>query len=1173
MTDKHTPAAGQRPGLRGRIVPPAPPAPLPESRPSVQEKRKQQRESQHSDHSQLAAEPAQALYEAQQEAATEPVTAAGTSSPVATKEEEQGTTSDSDVVRAGGSMAIATLISRITGFLRNLAIGATLGSAVGSAFTVANTLPNLVTEIVLGAVLTSLVVPVLVRAEKEDPDRGAAFIRRLFTLALTLLIVVTTLAVLTAPLLTRLTIDDEGKVNIIQATSFAYLVLPQILFYGIFSLFMAVLNTKGVFRPGAWAPVWNNVVCLATFALYWMVPGALDPAEQASVTDPHVLLLGVGTTMGVVVQALLLVPPLRKKGIDLRPLWGIDDRLKEFAGMAIAIVIYVAISQLGYIVTTRIASNADARAPLIYQQAWLLLQVPYGVIGVTLLTAIMPRLSRNAAEGDDKAVVRDLTWASKLTFAALIPVIVFFMAFGTNIANALFAYGQFTPAEADILGWTLSFSAFTLIPYALVLLHLRVFYAREEAWTPTFIIAGITTVKILLSAAAPFVATSASRVVILLGAANGFGFVSGAVIGVFLLRRKLGSLRGKEIMTSTLWVIGASLVGAGVGLVLDWLLQLTFFGAASSVVIMLRTAITGTVFLIVTAIVLSRSGLPEVSAFSRQLSRVPVLNRVLRTPQADEEDSANEGLPAATTAELSTQLVTVEPFTASPVPPPMSAGEVRIPRLVPGAAVANGRYRLLQDYGRVPGARFWHARDQRTGQQVALVFVDTQGMQIPAAPVSPATAAQRAAEVTRTTRALAELNHPAIADNIHVLPYRAGCLVVADWVEGTALNSLTVGAQSGAQRQRFTGANPRAVAYAMSSLLDAAATAEETGISLGFDHFDRIRVNTDGRAVLAFPAVLESNDYGQDLRYIAKAVEQLVEDEGAGRELQHLTSQLYDSDTVNPRVMADDLYEFGMGSDHPEHYLEVAADAAPDPTSSPGFGSKGYTRAGLTLVSIATVGLVVLVAASSVYLLGIVGGNRADSPVNSDSISGAPEKVLKATKVKLTRAEEWEPGDPATRPAEWPDNPQLAELVIDGDVSTSWRTDDYRAQFGEREEIKNGVGLKIDFAQPASPAEVEFLADTGGTTVSILGFTTDSDDVDSRDQLSELGRAVLRSGSTVVTLPKLQTGEDPTYYRGMVVWIERLPMPSGSAKSPKPADIQEIRVKGIVDTGKEESAE
>ena len=454
-------------GARGRIVRASPPAPVPEKRPtpSVQNTTVPPEE----DKSALTGRNAE--IEA----------------------------SNQDVIRATGTMAIATLLSRITGFLRQMLIGATLGATVGTAFSSANQIPNLVTEIVLGAVLTSLVVPVLVRAEKEDSDRGETFVRRLFTLAFSILGIVTILSVIFAPFLTRMMLPEDSKANAVQATSLAFLLLPQILFYGLFALFQAVLNTKNIFGPGAWAPVVNNIISISVLLAYRFLPGRLDPHDPTPVADPHIMLLGLGTTTAVIVQCLILVPYLKKAGINLRPKWGLDARIKQFGGMALAIITYVAISQLGYVVTSRVAAYADAGAPLVYQNAWLMLQVPYGVIGVTLLTAIMPRLSRNAADGDVDAVVRDLTLGTKLTFIALIPIVIFMTGFGVPIARALFQYGAYGADSAEQLGLTISFSAFTLIPYALVLLHLRVFYAREEAWTPTFIIAGITLTKIVLT--------------------------------------------------------------------------------------------------------------------------------------------------------------------------------------------------------------------------------------------------------------------------------------------------------------------------------------------------------------------------------------------------------------------------------------------------------------------------------------------------------------------------------------------------------------------------------------------------------------------------------------------------------------------------------------------------
>lgn len=959
--------------------------------------------------------------------------------------------SDSDVVRSTGSMAIATLFSRITGFLRTVALGATLGTPVASAFNTANTLPNLITEIVLGAVLTSLVVPVLVRAEKEDPDKGAAFIRRLFTLSMSLLIVVTVVAVLGARFLTTLSLGADGQVNIIQSGSFAYLLLPQIFFYGIFALFMAVLNTKGIFKPGAWAPVANNIVTLAVLGLYWIVPGSLNPSAPSAVTDPHVLLLGLGTTAGVVVQALIMIRPLRRAGVDLRPLWGLDERLKTFGGMALAIVVYVAISQAGYIITNRIASASDVGAPFIYQQHWLLLQVPYGIVGVTLLTAIMPRLSRNAADGDDKGVVRDLTLATKLTFIALIPIVVFFTGEGRAIAQALFAYGRFDEISAERLGLTLAFSAFTLIPYSLVLLHLRVFYAREEAWTPTFIIGGITITKVVLSYAAPHIASSPSRVVILLGAANGFGFLAGAMIGGFLLRRKLGHVGTKEVAWTTGWALSASLVGLVAAWLADWGLDSvghTIFAHFGSFGVLVKLAVVGIIFLIGTGITLSFSGLPEVHNLGAALRRIPGMRRFIRP---DTSKQIEVGTP--TEAEVSTQIVAADAFNASPVPPPMSAGVVRGPRLVPGAPVSGGRFRLIASHGNVPGARFWQAKEQSTGRMVALVFVDTTGT-APLAPISPARAASAAAEVLRRTRLLARLNHPGIAPGIEVSAYRSGCLVVADWVPGSSLKSVVEDGD----------VDPYAAAYAVSTLSDAVHSAHhEAHTPLGLDNKSRIRIDTNGTAILAFPAVLPQASTDQDLTAISCVLDMLIDDSApdpirAVREEAHksaaravamaaaaesgqATADGAAEEKEAPEILsagelATNLKDVGLA--HPSDSVSLAIPVDPAPPAVPeerrGFGSKGYSSRTLVAMGAMVILMVTLLAGLTAYLAGLVSGDSKEAPINTDSLQGthvttAPRQLPVIQPLGLAFMLD----DDAPARDEW----HLAPQLVDDDADTA----------------------------------------------------------------------------------------------------------------------------------------
>ena len=878
--------AGQ--GLRRRIVTPAPPAPVPA--PREPKPTRDAVDGGAPDKSLLTTSPKGETIAPPQTADTVAV------------EEPQAAEGGEKVVRATGSMAIATLISRVTGFIRTVLIGAALGEVVAASFNTANTLPNLITEIVLGSVLTALVVPVLVRAEKEDADHGAAFIRRLFTLTLTLMTVVTLVAVATAPLLTRMMMDEDSKGNLVQTTSFAYLVLPQIFFYGMFSLFMAILNTKEHFRPGAWAPVANNVVSIAVLVAYMVLPGQLNPAAPTSISNPHVLLLGLGTTAGVVVQCLIMLPALRKLGIDLRPLWGIDERLKQFGGMALAIVTYVAISQLGYIITTRIAFNADAAAQFIYQQHWMSLQMPYGIIGVTLLTAIMPRMSRNAADGDDEAVVADLTMGTKLTFIALIPIIIFMTALGPDIARALFAYGSFSPEAANTLGLTISASSFTLIPYALVMLHLRVFYAREEAWTPTFIIAGITGTKVLLSALAPHIAREPNHVVVLLGAANGFGFVAGALIGALLLRRKLGTLRAGDVLRTSAWAAGAAMVGVAVMFGTRWLVRdvaglhlpqaLGRLIGAPSLGNLIEVALLGILFLVVTGLVLSRSKLPEVQNLGRAMQRIPGMSRFIRP----DEDRALE-VGEVDLRDVSNQFLASDTFNASPVPPPMSAGVVRGPRLVPGAGVSDGRFRLIRDHGAATGARFWHAREVSTGRDVALTFVDTTGS-APMAPATPREAALEAAGVARRTRRLAKLGLPAVAENIEILSYRSGALVVADWVEGSSVKAVAESGQT---------LHTEAVANALAPLAGAMATAHEADVPLGLANRQQLRIDTEGHVRLAFPAVLPDATPATDADSFASALALLTSNVNSD-DLDDVTARtraLVDADAVDQAAFRD----------------------------------------------------------------------------------------------------------------------------------------------------------------------------------------------------------------------------------------------------------------------------
>ncbi|MEO6879766.1 MAG: murein biosynthesis integral membrane protein MurJ [Mycobacteriaceae bacterium] len=802
-----------------------------------------------------------------------------------------GERSDRGLLRTTGSLALPTLISRITGFAKVLVLGYVLGlEAVSSAFNLANTLPNIIAELVLGAVLTSIVIPVLVRAEREDPDGGTAFTRRLFTVAGTVLVVATVASVLGARAITSLYLDSDAKLSSTLVTHLAVLLLPQILFYGFSALTGAVLNTKGVYGLVAWAPVLNNVVSLGVLVAYVLTPGELT----ASFSNPLLLVLGVGTTLGIVAQAVVVLPALRRAGVDLRPLWGLDPRLKQFAGMAVAVIGYVLVSQLALTVTYNVASSSSDSGVTLYNYAWLLLQLPYGVLGVSLLTAIMPRMSRAAAAGDDATVVADLSLGSRLSVLALTPIVVLFTAHGGTLGVALFSYGAAGAGNADLLGQTVAASAFGLLPYAVVLLQLRVFYARQQAWVPTVVMLVMVTVRIPLMLLAPLV-LPAEKVVLGLAALNAVGFVVGAALGAHLLRRELGALELRSLVRTTAWVLGASLLGLAVDLVVGAVVPLgrlvVVFGGLGAVV---DLAVRSVLVLVVVVVVLLRSPLSELDAVrplaTRVLARIgasTLVAPVRRTgngaalPYPQHVTGGTQGhrgltprsrpggVPVSADSDRLDVVGTRDagapdaaaPDAAAPSRGPTAARpasapapwSVRGPRLVPGAAVAGGRYRLLAEHGGTRSLRFWQARDTTLDRDVALTFVDAEQRQPPGHPGSGADRGPQA--VLTRTRRLGGLDTPGLARVLDVVRGSSGGIVVAEWTAGRSLREVAE-----------TTPSPVGAARAVSALAAAAEAAHRAGTVLALDHPDRVRISSTGSAVLAFPAVSDGAEPAADIR-------------------------------------------------------------------------------------------------------------------------------------------------------------------------------------------------------------------------------------------------------------------------------------------------------------------
>ncbi|AHI02180.1 murein biosynthesis integral membrane protein MurJ [Kutzneria viridogrisea] len=466
------------------------------------------------------------------------------------------------IAKASGSMAVATLISRVTGFGWRLGLTVLLGiSATQDAYNLANTFPNMIYELFVGNVLSSVIIPVLVRARVEDEDEGQAYTQRLVTMGTVMLLVVTVLAVALAPVLTAtFTNSDFKRPELV--TAFSYLVLPEILFYGVSALFSAILNAQNIFKAPAWAPVANNLIMFGTLAAYVVVPGNPD-LNPFHMTDAKFLVLGIGSTLGVAAQALVLVPALLRSGFALRWRWGWDRRIGEFGGLMLWAFGYVAVSQVTMWAISKVATGATDGSLSIFLQSWNLLQVPYGVLGVSLLTAIMPKMSRAAAEGDNGAVLDYLSQGSRLSAVLLVPISGVLTVLGPAVGVGLFGWRQQGDGPFQ-LGLGLTASAFLLLPYAITLLQLRVFYAFNDARTPTV----LRTIMVVFQVPATFACVLLPTNLVIFGicCVNGLSYVLGMVIGELWLRRRFGKLGSRRVVKTYVKTAVSSVWGAAAAL-------------------------------------------------------------------------------------------------------------------------------------------------------------------------------------------------------------------------------------------------------------------------------------------------------------------------------------------------------------------------------------------------------------------------------------------------------------------------------------------------------------------------------------------------------------------------------------------------------------------------------
>lgn len=530
----------------------------------------------------------------------------------------------SGIARASALIGAGTIVSRLTGLLRTIVLVAAIGSVgsrAGDAFAVANQLPNNIYAIISTGLLTAVIVPQIVKAA-ANADGGHAFTSKLLTLGTVVLLATTAVAIAVAPWLVGLYAPHFDSDQLALAIAFAYWCLPQIFFYGLFALLGEILNARRVFGPYTWAPIVNNLVSIAGFAVFIVLFGA-DQSIVSEWTDGMIALLAGTATAGIVLQTVLLLFFWRRAGLHLRPdfRWrGVGlSHVGRLAGWTFLMVLA---GQLAGLVQSRVLSDASGEGPSVFatQNAWLIFMLPYSVIVLSIGTPYFTRLSEHAHAGRTDEVRTDIGGSIRI------------LGFFTVLATAAVAVASvpasriFTgsASEAQQAALVLVCFLISLVPLAVLFVVQRTFYAYDDTRTP-FLVTIVQTALVVGTALLAQAALSVEHLAAGVALGQSISSTIQVIVLTWLLHQRLGTIGTAGWMLSlgrfAIAAVPAAAAGWGTFLLLGgvegWTVSDRLLGA-------IGTAIIGVVASIVYVVVLWLLRAPELAVVK------PIVQRLLR---------------------------------------------------------------------------------------------------------------------------------------------------------------------------------------------------------------------------------------------------------------------------------------------------------------------------------------------------------------------------------------------------------------------------------------------------------------------------------------------------------------------------------------------------------------
>ena len=486
-------------------------------------------------------------------------------------QDTDGYSPTASVAKATAAMSFSTALSRVTGFVRVWAMALTLGATfLTSSYNAANNLPNMFYELVAGGILSSLFIPLFMeRLAKHGEEDAREFASSVFFLAVIALGIVSLVATIW-PEPFVLTLIPSRKLDP-QAAIYMFLFFAiQMLIYGAGTIFTGILNSRRIFFPSAIGPVFNNLVVIATFAIYGVLVYGFKAGLPVAIT-----VLAIGTTLGVVAQIGVQLPSLRRTGFRFVPRIDLSNPAVRRMGMlAIPAVIYVVTNFVGLTFRYRFAFDAtvpglDAGAgPSVITYAWMWYQLPYGIFAVALATAFLPELATAAHRADWGGFSERFGQGLRATGLLIIPAAALLVALSTQICT-VYRFGAFASAAVAPTAQVLAVWALGLFSFAGYMFVLRSFYATQDARTPMFtnIFATLLQVSLYWSLTQ---GVGAWQGIGLAGipAGDAIAYTVHFALLAWLLRRKVGTLQLGRTFSS----LGRTLVAAVGGGLAAWTL-------------------------------------------------------------------------------------------------------------------------------------------------------------------------------------------------------------------------------------------------------------------------------------------------------------------------------------------------------------------------------------------------------------------------------------------------------------------------------------------------------------------------------------------------------------------------------------------------------------------------